>query len=286
MKRKSNSNPPNSKRKKTSPNELRNLKIGKINELKEASLLICVQKIAENPNYIYNLMKDIEASNPIIQDFLKNYEEIRRTKFNNIDVNILTEPSDDIYIKKKNETINRMIAYSGILNDLTTIDINNWKINKPPIVSYKDHKNYFTEPLHGEFACMHNDKNSNVSYCLAQKHHGVTLKVGPSYKGPGICIYCERFLISYIFEFSKKKNSIYPRVINRYRYHVGLPGEYKREYMLSQITPKQFGVIHYYPKFKREAYIPMTFKKTWKNREIKVRGLQEMNTCFFQNRYI
>ena len=287
---------------KPNPSKIRNLKLDQIEDIKKATVITFIKKIQENPNYQVNMINLTNKCHPILKKMLNEYKKTSNENLNNTDFTILTEQSEDPFIKSMNNGINKLISYSGILKSLSSDDILQYRTNRPPLVSYKDHKLYFTEPLPGEYACMHNDNNSISSYCMAHKHHGITLKASPYYKrmpklkfnpktqkeevvfvnSKGLCLYCERYLINHIFLLCKKKSIVCPFILNPYRYHVDSLGEYSKNYMLSQVTPGFYGVVHYFPKFKRDAFTSITYKKTINGNVYELRGLIEKDNCFFK----
>jgi len=283
---------------KTKQDVVRNFKFSQIEELKLSSVFSFIKKIQQNPMCKIDLMNLKRKCNPVLQEMFKYYNNITNEDYGTDDFNILMQKSTSPFLNAKNETINKMIEYSGLTNSLSTLEIHKYSMKRPPLISYKHHKYEFSEPLPGEYPCMHNDNNSSKSFCLAQKHHGITLKsmrivkeikFNPktqtqeiNFKSEkGICLYCERYLYNQIFYICRENNGEIPFTLNsNYRYLVDLEGEYKKEYMLSQQTPKFFGIIHYFPKFKRDMFIPAQFKKKFNGKEYVVRGLIEKDDCF------
>jgi hypothetical protein len=288
------------KRQKVDSQEIRNYTFNQIDELKRSSSLVCIKFILENPNAKIYIKATIKRSRKVIKDLIAYYSTIRHQIFSNAEFNILSNQSKDQFIKNKYDIISKILAFSGITNDMSKRG-SNYKTVWPDIVSAKDHAEYFTEPLPGDFACMHNDSNSMKSNCLANQHHGITLRASPRYKyipkteyNPilgreevvfekkrGICIYCERYLINHFFQINKTKNLESEGIVNPYRYHSNVEGEYSSSYMLSHTTPMKFGICGMFPKFKRDAFVPRNDVPRMYNGKIRyVRGLVEKDYCF------
>ena len=283
---------------KEEPNVVRNFKFSQIEELKKSSVFAFIRKIKDNPTCKINLMNFKRKCNPVLEEMFKYFNERRNETYGPDDFNILLQKSSSPFLNSKNETINKMMQYSGLTNSLSTEDIKKYFINRPPLISYKHHKYEFSEALPGEFPCMHNDNNSDKSYCLAQKHHGITLKAMRRVKETkynpntqreevvfkqqkGICLYCERYLCNKIFYSCRELDTETPFILNKsYRYLVDLIGEYKKDYMLSQQTPKFFGIVHHFPKFKPNMFMVTKFKKQRDGKSYIVRGLVEKDECF------
>jgi len=288
------------KRQKADPQEIRNNSFNQISELKRSSSLVCIKFILENPNAKIYIRATIRRGRPTIKNLMRYYSKLRHQKFSDAELSILSNQPKDPFIKNKYEIISRILANSGITNDMSKRG-SNYKSVWPDIVSAKTHAEYFTEPLPGDFACMHNDSNSMESNCLAHKHHGIILRASPRYnyipkteynpilgkeevvfeKKKGICIYCERYLINHFFLLNKTKDLESEGVLNPYRYYHDIEGEYASSYMLSHTTPKFYGICDMFPKFKRDAFIARNDVPRMYKGEIRyVRGLVEKDSCF------
>ena len=114
-----------------------------------------------------------------------------------LDFNVLSTPPSDFFTIKLYETINKMLKFSGITNDMSSSQMKNYIVMSPREVSYSDHADYFREAVGDEHTCILNDKKSEKSYCLAFKKFNVTLRSGPGYKEGtrGMCIFCQRFYV-------------------------------------------------------------------------------------------
>ncbi len=104
------------------------------------------------------------------------------------------------------------------------------------------------------------------------------MKVSPSYKRDGLCVFCEIYLINYLFTFFKLKNESCVFILNKYRCKVDEPGEYSSKYMNFQHDSKCYGLYHFYPLYKKNVYHTTT--KKGKNGS-KLKGLVERGKDVF-----
>lgn len=280
--------------------EVRNFKFSQIEPLKKSSSFSFIRMIRQNPACKINVMNIAKKGNPVLQKMFEYYNELANEDYGIEDFKILMQNSTSSFLKSKSETINKMIQYSGLANSLSSKEIRKYNMKRPPIISYRksNHKYEFSEPLPGEYPCMHNDSNSDKSFCLAQKYHGITLKSVRRIKetrfnpktqtediifksAPGICLFCERCLYNQIFYICRETGVELMFILNSFRYLVDLPGEYKMEYMLSQQeTPKFYGIVHHFPKFRPDMFISVKFKKKVGGKVYVVRGIVEKDECF------
>jgi len=200
---------------------------------------------------------------------------------------ILSQPPTDPHTIDVCDAMTNMLAHVGICGDLADPDIlPTYRAKRPPLVRYINHVDYFRAPVQDELACMNNDIHSAGTNCMAQLHHQVCLRVGPSTPAGerGICIYCERFTIVAHFLKCYFQKTPSPIVLNTYRYAVNKPGEYSSDYMIfHESSPTStYGILNNFPQFLRDRYIRSTHSVIVDGQPTPVRGLVESQECFFQ----
>jgi hypothetical protein len=282
-----------------SPKNIRNSKLENIEQIKRCSLFMYLKKLKNIPFEKFLFTYDIQKLKHVVEDFLKKYNDLEKENpLSELDFSVLSKEPNSFFTMQLYETINKMIKYSGIVNDLSSDKIHNYRVYSPEVVSYKDHKDYFREAIGNEHSCIFNDTKSTDSFCLAHKTFGITLRVGPAYpkNTKGLCIFCERFFVNFIFMLHKLRKIPAPFLLNKYRYKIDEPNEYNNTYMNFQAGNDKhsenkeksqsdddnfYGIIHYYPMFKPDRYRVTKYNIKRGMTTKVVRGVIEKEDCFF-----
>lgn len=261
----------------------RELNLMKMDALKEAAILKFLKDLSEKPPSEVDLKKSIEGSSEVVKNFLLNFQKLRRSQNEDFDNVFKINIKENYFLANTIDQVKLMLRNTGFFSNICSDDAQRLRFEKIPEISVNDLNADCIEPTNAMDCCINNNTRSKENLCRAFIDKRVTLRksrlVPRGSSDPGLCAYCEIFMVGFIFANFKKKNQQLATVINRWKIKKGEVGELNERCLLGQrIKNIPHGVIHPFPRYDKDMWIKCQYSDG-NGHFIKALRVKDANLC-------